>query len=261
MRLRFMFIKTLSIALCAILVGCATLPPSVQDQKSSAVAISVFLNSLSFRIRSSKSSGEENVRIDYVFFIKLNNKDDSIMKREFILSNYVYESLKATLQFDSVDSFSMNVEPGIYAAVGAVGTGRTSGEKFIIYFPKEMVRATIREVNPNTITYMGKYLLDRATSLNIFDISRNQLTMGTTEKSDDNPQFFYSENHAFDLIKLEDGKTVITNYERPMVVLSSLSESFSTESDEKKFLTNHLKTFDGTEWIPKIKNRITMIDN
>jgi hypothetical protein len=240
-------------------VGCATAPPKVQNEKKSAIAISVFMNNFSIGT-GAKSLGEENVRFDYIFFIQLNNLDDSLLKRELFVSNYVYESLKASFQFDAVDSFFLNVDPGIYAAVGAVGTGRNSQEKFIIYFPKDMIESTIRKVQPNTVTYMGKYILNKLASLDIFGFKRKQLKIGSNETSNNDPQIFYSENYAFDFLKLEDGKTVISKYNHPVVVLSSLNKSLCSEHDEYIFLNNHLKTFAETNWVSKIKNRLSMIE-
>ena len=123
LRKLFMFYMGISILLCGI-ISCATTPPDAKDEVCSAIAISVHLDSLSFQIETQRLSGVENVRIDNVFFIMLDDMEDTILKRELLVSNYVHQPLDATFQIDAADSFCMNVEPGIYAAVGAVGTGR-----------------------------------------------------------------------------------------------------------------------------------------
>jgi hypothetical protein len=260
MHLKKMNCIAIFLAIFITIISCATAPPKVQNGNSSAIAISVLMDSLSFRIKSSRKSGQENVRFDYVFFVKLKSLDDSILKRDVIVSNYLHESIKAASQFDAVDSFIMNVEPGIYAAVGAVGTGRTSGDKFMIYFPKDMVKATIRRVYPNTITYMGKFFLNKVTSFNLFGIIKEPFRMGASDNKNDDPQVFFSENYAFDLLILDGEESVISKYENYMMVLSSLNESLGSMSIEKNFLKKHLKTFAGTKWISKINNRLSILE-
>jgi hypothetical protein len=247
--------------LCSTLVGCATAPPpKVSDENISAIAISVYVDCLAFRV-GSRSSGEENIRIDYVFFIRLDSMEGSLKKSELLVSNYVNESLKASLQFDAVDSFFMNIEPGIYAAVGAAGIGRTSGNNYILYFPEVMVKKSICKVQPNTITYMGKFILDRVASFEIGGHIKKQLSMQADEIQVNDPQIYYSNNHAFDLIKLNNEDTVNSKYGNPMKVLPTMYDSLCSASDEKLFLNYHIKTFAESRWILKIKNRLSMIEN
>ena len=109
--------------------------------------------------------------------------------------------------------------------------------------------------------YMGKFLLDRATSFNFFDVKREQIAMETNGKPNDDPQVFYSENHTFAQLKIDGEKKVISKYGRSTKVFSSLYEPLCSASDEKKFLTHHLRTFADTEWISKIHNRLAMLEN
>ncbi|MGD8833947.1 MAG: hypothetical protein PVJ84_10620 [Desulfobacteraceae bacterium] len=187
--------------------------------------------------------------------------EDSLKKSDLLVSNYVDESLKASLQFDAVDSFLMDIEPGIYAAVGAVGTGRTSGNKFLLYFPEAMVRKSICKVPPNTITYMGKFILDRVTSFEIGEYVNKQLSMKTDGIQDNDPQIYYSNNQAFDLLKLNSEDTVISRYGNLMTVLPTMYDSLCSVSDEKKFLNYHIETFAQYGWRIKVKNRLSMIEN
>ena len=235
---RYAFAVVLAI-LCTAFSGCASKPPIVLRKNSSAVAISVRINSMT------SPHMTEHVRPNHIFFIKLNGSEGSLKNRDVIASNYMYEPIMHAFQTHTVDSFAMNIDAGIYAAVGAIATGYTSNINFLIFFPEDMVKSTITVVYPDTITYMGRYTLGRM----------NFVGMMAAPAMDD-LQAFYYKNNIFDLLMLENRKSVVYNFNKPIRMMVTLDNSNQSKETEIEFLLEHMKTFERTEWIPKLKNQI-----
>ncbi len=226
----------LSIAACA---GLKKIPETI-NENNSCVAITVNAKNAGFNY-------VEKIKTEKVFFIKLNNKEDSLKQNNLLLSNFQYEPFIIDFHVGSVDSFIMNVEPGIYAAVGAIGSGITSGAKFYIYFPEDLIKKSIVEVLPNTMTYMGKYYLSRG-----FILTR-------INKTDEVQDYYYSnmlfgeDNHNF-------GQRFIPFRKPSIFQAPKLECAENSIDDEIKFLNKHLDTFDETGWKDKINNRLQTIN-
>jgi predicted component of type VI protein secretion system len=232
------FVAVLAI-LCAAFYGCASKPPIAFSKNSSAIAISVSIESMTSPLMT------EKVRPNHIFFIKLNESGGSLKSRDVIVSNYMYEPIMHAFQTHTVDSFAMNLDAGIYAAVGAIATGYTSNINFLIFFPEDMIRSTITEVSPDRIKYMGRYTLDRMNFVGM---------MATTQMDD--PQAFYYKNNIFDLLMLENRKSVVYNFHKPIRIMVTLDNSDRSKETEIEFLLEHMKTFEATEWTPKLQNQI-----
>lgn len=257
---------TIIYILQTLVIGCAISPPIIAPNNGrSAIAIKIWMDTWSHGLTLpslNKTSGIQRIRPEYIFFIKLNSIHDTFKKKELFVSNYYYQSIKSGFQMDTVDSFCMNVEPGIYAVVGAVGIGQTSGEQYIIFFPKNMIETTITVVQPDTITFMGEYVLDRFTTISIRmeQYNQEQPAMGTEGRTDQNdPQMFYFNNHLFDLLMLNDKESVISKYRNLLPIMASMYESNHTDEAEIEFLNKHIKTFENSDWILKLKNRQSML--
>jgi hypothetical protein len=90
-----------------------------------------------------------------VFYIKLDSKEDSLKKDRIIASGYRNCTFINGLFGKCKETFLLNTEPGIYAAVGAYGTAGTV--EAMVFFPEEVITSTVVEVIPDSIAYMGRY--------------------------------------------------------------------------------------------------------
>jgi len=221
--------------------------PTSMNDDNSAIAISVGVDS------RSGWKDVEMVKMEKLFFIRLNNESDNLKNVSLKKSNFYYESLMVGFQTDSIDSFLMNTEPGVYAAVGGIGVGMNSGARFYIYFSKEMIKKTIIEAKPGTIVYMGDFVLENvAYSYQMHEPDELQTYYFTNLLFDDHKQF----HNKVGLII----KDILTWYTDPQFHSPKLYSGSYSKETERKFLNSHLGTFKGTEWVNKIKNRISEIE-
>ena len=103
---------------------------------------------------------------------------------------------------------------------------------------------------------MGEYILNRITTIRMEPFYQKQLTMGIEGKTVENdPQRFYFENHLFDLIMLNDGESVISKYRNLYPIRASLYEANNAAEAEIEFLNKHIKRFENSDWLLKLKNR------
>ena len=250
-----------------IATGCATphiTVPISYNNGSSAIAIRVHIENMSFGIHSpfgGASAGIERVRPDYIFFTKLDSINDSFEKDNILVSNYNYESIGVGFQMDTVDSFCLNVEPGVYIAVGAVGSGQSSHDNFLIYFSKDTIEATKTVVKPNTMAFMGEHTLDRlAISLWRPPKPKKLPLQGSLSAEDYNdPQQFYYYNRSFKMLILDGEETVFSRFPNIRHAFPSLHESKRSKVAEIGFLKKHCKTFKEHVWLIKLKNRLSML--
>lgn len=170
-----------------------------------------------------------------VFFIKLEDKNDSLKKYKTISSNYYYVPFMAGFQADAVDCFLLDIEPGAYAAVGA-----TIGEHYI-YFPEEVIKASIVEVNPNRIEYMGEFQFK--------DISYDKNNISPDELQHHYYVNLLIGNHNSSKVALPWGKSTLFHVPE----INKIINSNDTEID---FLEGYLGLFAKTPWIDSIKNRL-----
>jgi hypothetical protein len=71
--------------------------------------------------------------------------------------------------------------------------------------------------------------------------------------------YFYNKNLILDFTFLENGKSVIYNYENPYRMFATLYQADTSEMRELKFIEKHLKTFKDTDWHVKIENRHNLL--
>ncbi|MEJ2158737.1 MAG: hypothetical protein P8X96_25700 [Desulfobacteraceae bacterium] len=224
----------------SVLFGCAATPPKQQISDSSAAAIRVGVK-LHYSFISA-----EFFAPDVVFLVKLKNKGDSLKQKILISTNYRYESLAANLLPDSIDCFLLDIEPGIYAAIGALGKGRNSQADILVFFPEEMVRKTITLVESNKMYFMGRYILKYGSSVNGF------------QKPDELQAYYYK--------LLRSGneelytKTRISHYQSPVFAFPVLKFVDNSTDDEIKFLKKRLNLFKNTSRESTILNRITLLE-
>lgn len=142
------------------LTACATpaKPPEMLGAQPAGIGISVGID-----------SALQNQKPNATYFVRLSDRNN-------VLSSY-----PAVIRSNYVNGYSvylLNAEPGIYAAVAAsysqflappapvasgfnltVSSG-TIGR--VAYFPENLIRKTVVEVKPGTISYMGTYEVDMA---------------------------------------------------------------------------------------------------
>lgn len=221
MKCRFLLV------LIIFLIGCATTTPKATNINNSALAITIGAG-----IRSGVLTVEA-IKPQKIFFVRLDSKNDSLMKKEGFLSTYSRESLWGSLKKDSIDTILFDVEPGIYAPVAAFCTGRQSHKDFIILFPEKMIKSAIVNLKPNSMAYAGKFIFKKAPLLN------------RMEKADKVQKYYYSKLNR--------------NLQFYCVAPSLKDEQHSSEI-EKKFLTKYSSILKNTEWKEKINNRIAELE-
>lgn len=226
--------------LLAILIGCAktvNVQP-VESASKSAIAIRIHVPiQISWNSRSYLSP-------KYIYFIKLNDEKDSIRKADLIPSNYIIMSIGRYPR-----AFLLNVEPGTYAVVGAIGVckgmGSATAEVFT-YFPEDMIKKTIVRIEPNSFYYAGTFAFETGS-----EMYRTQ---------PDETQNYYYRTMLLGNHKEVAGKQKISWIKSPQYIPLVLKKSENSKSDEIEFLKDHLDVFKGTGWDVKIQNRLNKIE-
>ncbi len=178
-------------------------------------------------------------KIKEIFFIKLNDRNDSLKKDKTIASDYYYEPVMAGFQADAVDNFLLDVEPGFYAAVGA------KAGRYYLYFPEEIIKASVVEVKANRMVYMGEFKLE--------EISRK-----SADNSPDNFQYHYYSNlllggHRYDI----PGKVVIPWGHSTLFHAPKENKIIKSEEVEIDFLESYRGHFKKSGWEAAIENRLS----
>lgn len=141
------------------LTACATTakPPEMLGTQPAGIGISVGID-----------SALQNQKPNAAYFVKLSDRNNVLSVYPVIRSNYV----------NGYSVYLLNAEPGLYAAVAAsysqfmpaappatggvtvTVSGGTIGR--VAYFPEDMIRKTVVEVRPGSISYMGTFEVDMA---------------------------------------------------------------------------------------------------
>ena len=222
-----------------LIQGCATIPTAT---KKDSASIGITIEGPGFK---TIVGGDERTYYTQVFFIKLANKEDTLTKDIILKSNY-YHAFMYDLIRGGIDTFLLDIEPGFYAAVGAIGKGHKSDAHILVFFPERLVKESITEVKPNTMVYMGKFALS---GLSLFEI------MGTADKI----QSFYFNNQLLDKEQQYHGKNMVPNWVGPQFHFQGM-ESFEKSTDsEMKFLERNKATFKSTDWANNISRRLEML--
>jgi len=229
---------------CAIVLliqACATsqIPISKKDD-SSAIAISIDADSRSAFARV------ESITAKQVMFIKLKSMEDALSKDLVYTSNYIYEPFMAGFQFGGYDAFVLDIEPGIYAAVGMIGSGSGTRVDFLIYFPEKMVKETIVEVKLGMMTYMGKFKLKKVSYNKLMDIP-------------DKVQSHYYSNRIFDKEGQFHGKRKVSHYLSPQFHSPDMKSFKKSKEYEIEFLKRHKSSLSSGGWDKHISRRLDML--
>ncbi len=227
--------------LMLLLIGCASKIPQSLNDNSSALSISVGLSSRASMLN------KESINTNKVFFIRLDDENDSLKKQQIIKSNYNKEPVMVSFQMDNIDSFCFNLEPGTYAAIASTGVGANSGVRYFIYFPEEMIRKTVVNLKENSIIYLGEFDFE--------DVSyTNQM------KDADEFQLYYFNSGLIDGVSGPNKPQKISWHRNPQHHSPSLMKFSNGKDEEIKFLTSIQGSFKNTEWQDNIRERLNSLN-
>ncbi len=127
------------------LTACATTVtplPKMLGPQAAGVGISI-------RIHSALRSQEP----DAAYFVRVDDRDN-VFGLYTLRSNYA----------KGHNAYLLNAKPGLYAVVAASYTQSLPGLSIdrVAYFPEDLIRKTIVEVKPGTLSYMGTFEVDMA---------------------------------------------------------------------------------------------------
>jgi hypothetical protein len=215
------------------------LMPKPTSTYKTGIVISIDLDyRTDLKMHSGKFDLGGKLKVNKVFFIKLDNVNDSLKKDKIMVSNYYHAPFMAGFQMAAINTFLLDIEPGFYAAVGA------QVDKEYIYFPEEVIKESFVEVKPNRIVYMGEYKLQ----VSIYK---------TDDTSPDKLQYYYYSNLLLgdhkDTIK---GKVVGPWGHNPIFHAPKVGEILKSRDLEIKFLKSYIGHFKKSGWIESIQNRI-----
>lgn len=227
----------LPITLSLLVSGCASIPKATEGN-SSAVAITVIAD-----VYSSPMVTDTTLNPEKVFFVRLADQNAGILKGEIVESNYQHEAWWSFLKSGGIDSFLLNVPAGTYAAVAVSGRSggglpfSSGGNPQTVFFPENVVKASIVTVKPGVMAYMGTYKFDTVSFWNGM-------------KEADKVQTNY-----FDALR-ESGLSSLET--QPYA--GTIAKIINSKNDEKSFLEKYLGTFAKTGWEEKIKQRLNEVE-
>lgn len=230
-------LQVLIVSLTLLVSGCASIPKA-NEANSSAVAITVVAD-----VYSSPMVTDTTLKPEKVFFVRLADQDAGILKGEIVVSNYNHEAWWSFLKSGGIDSFLLNVPAGTYAAVAVSGrTGGGSpfssgGNLQTVFFPENVVKASVVTVKPGVMVYMGTYKF-------------NSVSFWNGMKEADKVQINY-----FDAIRESEFSSFAT---QPYA--ATIDKIFNSKNDEKNFLNKYLGTFAKADWEEKIKQRLNEVE-
>ncbi len=198
---------------------------------SSAIAITV----------DQDFAGRTKLRVETVMIIKLKDKNDSLKQNEILSTNYYRTPFMVGFQADAIDSFLLNVEPGVYAAIGAFTDG------IFMYFPKEVINASMVEVKPNNMVYMGEFKLQN-------------ISYEDAYFPDEFQQYYYS-NQLFEKHKDYQGNMLISYSNIRLHHASKVKNVITSTNFEIIFLKSCLSTFNESGWKDMIETRLRDLEH
>lgn len=212
------------------IIGVQTIIDPI-DKKSSAIAITVDQN------MRRKLLIEEKLEIKKVYFVELKDKNDSLKQNDILSSNYYFVPFMAGFQAEAIDNFLLNVKPGVYAAVGA------SADGVFLYFPEEVIRQSIVEVNSQELVYMGEFKL-------------NKLSYKRRSEPDEYQKYyrllFGGGNNG--------GSKEVSHRNVPQFHAPKVKSINRSNDLEATFLRAYLKIFGDTKWRAAIENRLVQLE-
>jgi hypothetical protein len=143
-----------------VLSACAEFQPVPKsfDQQSSVIGIS---------LEARGPAIINTIKLDKVYFIRLDEKDLPYNKKEVLQSNY-----------SSGESFYLlNAPPGRYAVVaalsyvesGATSNGLPKSTTYRVFFPKNLIDKSIVTVTPGSFNFMGAFSVGTSLGLDHAD--------------------------------------------------------------------------------------------
>lgn len=135
------------------------------------------------------------------------------------------------------ETFLLNTDPGIYAAVGAYGTAGTV--KTMVFFTEEVIKSTVVEVMPDSIGYMGGYDFYPATFFK--------------KITDDSPDEYQKHYYRLAINNFGDPREML---DPPLSFELMKKEITKSPEAEKAFLNTYANTFSDNGYNIRFKNRI-----
>lgn len=227
----------LLISVTLLVSGCASIPKAI-EANSSAVAITVVAD-----VYSSPMVTDTTLKPEKVFFVRLADQNAGILKGEIFVSNYNHEAWWSFLKSGGIDSFLLNVPAGTYVAVAVTGRSgggspfSSSGNPQTVFFPENVVRASMVTVKPGVMVYMGTYKF-------------NSVSFWNAMKEADKVQSNY-----FEVLRESGFSSIVT---QPYA--ATIEKISNSKNDEKSFLEKHLGNFAKTDWEEKIKQKLNEVE-
>ncbi|HPA73527.1 MAG: hypothetical protein KBA61_03540 [Spirochaetes bacterium] len=210
-------VLVLSIGL--MVLGCASLPETMKkrdDAEKSIIGVSVVTKAPIAIFK------DVNTR---VFFIKVEKKDQmfkgtDLRAGNFQKGNYVY---------------LVNAEPGMYVVVAS--NFEKKGQVYHTYFNKEAISATLMEVRPADIAFMGEITTRNEASLS--GIFLNNIG----EKADEAQKHYHTLLNTMGIVNLG-------------FIYSGKLESRNVDAQvQQRFINDAREVFKQSEWEDIIKNK------
>ena len=199
----------------ALLIGCG-LPKNLRTQdKTDSSVLGVSIQTVTLKIFKNRQ--------DTVYFVKLDEKDGTLLVSRVIPCNYTRGNY----------AYLINAEPGRYAAVASFF--QQSDNTYNSFFDMNTIQNTVTVVGPGQIVYMGDFSV--ANSLkNIYN---------NIEKNGDKAQL-----HYYNLLK---SFIYGTHY------CGSLIKADRERQSEKNFLFQTKDYFKDSDWLKMINEKIELL--
>jgi hypothetical protein len=233
----YQLLFVLPVTFSLLVSGCASIPKAIEEN-SSAVAITVVAD-----VYSSPMVTDTTLKPEKVFFVRLADQNAGILKGEIVASNYQHEAWWSSLKSGGIDSFLLNIPAGTYAAIAVSGSSgggspfSSGGNPQTVFFPENVVKASIVTVKPGIMAYMGTFKF-------------NSVSFWNGMKEADKVQTNY-----FDALRESGFSSFVT---QPYA--ATIDKIINSKNDEKSFLEKYLGTFANTGWEEKIKQRLNEIE-
>jgi hypothetical protein len=206
----------IAIIIPAILVGCG-LPKNLRTpEKIDSSVLGVSIKTVTLKVFKNRQ--------DTVYFVKLDDKDESLLGAKLIPSNYTRGDF----------AFLVNAEPGKYAAVASYF--QQTDNTYNSFYDLNTIQNTVTVVGPGQIAYMGAITVDNHLN-NIYN---------NIEQNGDKAQL-----HYYNLLK-----SIIygTHY------CGSLNIKEQSSQLEKEFLIKTKGYFKDSDWLKLINERLELLE-
>lgn len=206
----------IAIIIPAILVGCG-LPKNLRTpDKTDSAILAVSVKTLTLKIFKNRQ--------DTVYFVKLDDKDESLLGAKLIPSNYTRGNY----------AYLVNAEPGRYAAVASFF--QQTDNSYNSFYDLNTIQNTVTVVGPGQIAYMGDITVDNHLK-NIYN---------NIEQNGDKAQL-----HYYNLLK---SFIYGTHY------CGSLNKTDRSRQLEKEFLIKTKDYLKDSDWLKMINERLQLLE-